>query len=361
MSKGLLRRASGLAAGLVLLTASPALAHALNGASPSNYSTRILEVVPKHPGIDVKVVEAGNRLLLTNTSPDEVMVLGYSQEPYLRIGPDGVFENERSRATYLNRSRLPTSQLPAKASADPKTEPEWKKVSASPKFRWHDHRIHWMSPQPPGPVQANPGQEQVIIPAWEVPLVVGSEQILVKGDLRWVPGPSNLPWLAIAAVTGLAFAGVLLGPLSRRPRATQLAMVAALVVLTAFDAARLAGLASNTGSSFVKAASQNLPAVAAWLSAVFASVLLLRGDARVGPALAAGAGVLFAIGAIGDFNVLGRSQLATNAPIWLARLSVAAGLGLGLALLVAAFAPLLIPAGHAPVASGPSPQPVAAD
>jgi hypothetical protein len=218
-----------------------------------------------------------------------------------------------------------------------------------------------MSPQPPGPVQADPGQEHVIIPAWEVPLVVGSEQIMIKGDLRWIPGPSNLPWLALAAVTGLAFAGVVLGPLSRRPRAVQLAMVAALVVLTAFDAARLAGLASNTGSSFVKGASNNLPAVAAWLSAIFASVLLLRGDARVGPPLAAGAGVLFALGAIGDVNVLGRSQLATDVPIWLARLTVAAGIGLGLGLLVVAFAPLLIPAGRAPVAAEPPPQPVAAD
>jgi hypothetical protein len=316
-------------------------------------------VEPSPTGLDVRVLDGDDRLRLTNRTGETIVILGYEREPYLRFSPSGVEQNVRSPATYLNEERLGGVEVPDRA--DPKAPPEWKRVADRNSFEWHDHRIHWMSPQPPGPVQANPGQEQVIIPAWEVPLVVGSEQILVKGDLRWVPGPSNLPWLAIAAVTGLAFAGVLLGPLSRRPRATQLAMVAALVVLTAFDAARLAGLASNTGSSFVKAASQNLPAVAAWLSAVFASVLLLRGDARVGPALAAGAGVLFAIGAIGDFNVLGRSQLATNAPIWLARLSVAAGLGLGLALLVAAFAPLLIPAGHAPVASGPSPQPVAAD
>jgi hypothetical protein len=358
---GLIRRASWLAVGLVLLTAPPALAHALNGASPSNYRTRILAVEPERPGIGVEVVEAGNRLLLTNTSPDQVVVLGYRQEPYLRVGPDGVFENLRSEATYRNRSRFPTAELPAIASSDPKTPPEWKRVSGDQQVRFHDHRVHYMGLQPPGPVRAAPGREHVIIPAWEVPLMAGQEKILVKGDLRWIPGPSKLPWLALAAVAALALAGLVLGPLSRRPRLAQTAIVAALGFLVVFDAARLAGLAANVGSSFTRAAGQNLPAVAAWIAAVAAAALLLRGDTRAGPALAAGAGVLFVIGAIGDLNVLDRSQLATDAPIWLARLSVAAGLGLGLGLLVVAFAPLLTPAGSPPAAAQPPRQPVAAD
>ncbi|HEY3240341.1 MAG TPA: hypothetical protein VGL92_12290, partial [Acidimicrobiia bacterium] len=141
-----------MAAGLVLLAAPPAFAHALSGASPSNYRTRILDVEPKRPGIDVKVVEAGNRLLLTNHTTEEVVVVGYAQEPYLRVGPQGVFENLRSPATYTNRARLPTAELPAKASNDPKTPPEWRKVSADNSFRWHDHRVHYMGLQPPGPV-----------------------------------------------------------------------------------------------------------------------------------------------------------------------------------------------------------------
>lgn len=361
-SMGLVRRASWLAVGLVLLTAPPALAHALNGASPSNYRTRLLDVEPERPGIEVEVVEAGNRLLLTNTSPDEVMVLGYAQEPYLRVGPDGVFENRRSPATYRNRSRFPSAELPAIASSDPKTPPEWKQVSADNNVRWHDHRVHYMGLQPPGPVRENPGQEHVIIPAWEVPLVVGQEQILVKGDLAWIPGPSNLPWLVVAAVLGLALAGLILGPGAKRARTAQVAMVAALAVIVVLDVARLAGLASNVDSSLTRAAGQNLQAVAGWVSAVLASVFLLRGDMRAGPALAAGAGVLFALGALGDLGVLDRSQLATDAPIWLTRLSVAAGLGLGIGLLVGAFAPLLSrPASrHAPAAEPPS-QPVGAD
>ncbi len=356
----LVRRASWLAVGLVALTAPPAFAHALNGASPSNYRTRITAVEPKRSGIKVEVVEAGNRLLLTNTSRDELVVLGYAQEPYLRVGPDGVFENVHSPATYLNRARLPTTQVPA--AADAKAAPEWRKVSDANQVRWHDHRVHFMGLQPPGPVQAAPGKEHVIIPAWEVPFLVGQDRILVKGDLAWIPGPSNLPWLVIAALFGLALAGVVLGPGAKRTQVAHVAMVVALAALVVLDVARLNGLASNVGSSLGQAAVKNLLAVAGWVTAVVASVLLYRGDTRAGPALAAGAGVLFALGAIGDINVLGRSQVATDAPYWLARLSVAIGLGLGLGLLVGAFAPLLSPGGdRLPVAAEPPPQPVAAD
>ena len=356
----LFRRASLLAAGLVLLTAPPALAHALDGAEPSNYRTRILEVVPTRPGVDIEVVEAGNRLALTNRTADEVVVPGYAKEPYLRVGPEGVFENLRSPATYRNRARFPTDQVPAIAQ-NPNAPPQWRKVTAEPSVRWHDHRVHYMGLQPPGPVRNEPGKEHVIIPAWEIPLQVGQDQILVKGDLAWIPGPSNLPWLAVAAAAGLALAGLVLGPGAKRTRLAQVAVVVALLGLVGLDVARLAGLAADVGSSLGRAAGQNLQAVASWVTAIAAAVLLLRGDMRVGPALAAGAGVLFALGALGDISVLNRSQVPTDAPDWLPRMAVAAGLGLGLGLLVVAFAPFITPSASARVAASEPPQPVAAD
>jgi hypothetical protein len=361
MKGPLVRRAAWLAAGLVLLTASPALAHALDGAAPSNYRTRILDVEPEKPGIVVEVVEAGNRLSLTNDTPDEVVVIGYRKEPYLRVGPHGVFENLRSPATYRNRSRLPTAEVPAKASNDPTTPPEWKKVSAGSSARWHDHRVHWMGLQPPGPVRAEPGQEHVIIPAWEVPLRVGPDEILVKGDLAWIPGPSKLPWLGLAAAAGLALAGLVLIPGAKRHRLAQTALIVALAAVVVLDVARLAGLAGDVGSSLGRAAGQNLQAVAGWVTAVAAAALLLRGEARIGPALAAGAGVLFALGALGDLDVLSRSQVPTDAPVWLPRLSVATGLGLGLGLLVVAFAPFLVPPAPASVPAAEPRRPVRAD
>ena len=359
-SMGLFRRAFLLAAGLVVLTASPALAHALNGAAPSNFRTRVLDVKPDLPGIEVEVVEAGNRLLLTNTGQEEAVVLGYQQEPYLRVGPDGVFENLRSPATYRNRSRFPTEQVPAIAR-NPNAPPQWKKVSDDNSARFHDHRVHWMDTEPPSPVQRDPGREHVIIPAWEVPIVVGDEKMVVTGDLAWIPGPSKMPWIGVAVAVGLGFAALVLGPGSRRTRLATISMVAALAVLVVFDIGRLAGLASSVDSSLGRAAGQNLQAVAGWVTAVAAIVLLLRGDQRAGPALAAGAGVLFALGGLGDIDILSSSQVASDAPMWFNRLTVAMALALGLGLLVAAFAPLVTPSSTARAPAEAPPRAVPAD
>lgn len=330
----------------MFVTAPPALAHALDGAAPTNYRTRILSVEPDTPGLEVKVVEAGNRLELANTTGTDAVVMGYKREPYLRVGPDGVFENIRSPATYLNRERLPAEQAPAIADAE--AEPEWEKISNGNQARWHDHRVHYMGIRPPGPVRADPGTERVILPSWEVPIRLGDSEVVVQGDLTWVPGPSRLPWLALAAGAALAVAGLVLGPFRDRRRPAHAVMLVALAGLVVLDVARLAGLASDVDSSFFRAASQNLPAVAAWLLAAGASVGLLRGDTRIAPALAAGAGVLFALGALGDLDVLNKSQVPTDAPVWVARLAVAAGLGAGAGLLAGVFGSFVRPLAQAP-------------
>lgn len=328
---------------VALLSASPAWAHALDGASPSNYRTRITGVSPATPGVEVRVVEAGNRLELSNTSDEEIIVTGYAEEPYLRIGPDGVFENRRSPATYRNRSRFPTEELPS--IADPEAPPEWRRVTSATTIRWHDHRAHWMGDQPPGPVQRAPGREHVIFPVWEVQLRYGGQPMAVTGDLMWVPGPPAWPWLALAVASGLAVA--LLG----RGRGGGVLTVAVLGVLVAFDIIRLVGLVGDSDGTFFDAAVANPQAVAAWLTAVVAAWRLLVGDLRLGLPLAAAAGVVFALNGFTDLNDLSRSQLPTTSPYWLARLAVALGLGLGVGVVIAAATTL----------SGPSPARAAAD
>ena len=339
MTRDRLARAALGGLALALLSAPPAFAHALDGAVPTNYRTRITSVSPQVPGLDVRVVEAGNRLELSNTTAEEVVVIGYAEEPYLRIGPDGVFENRRSPATYRNRSRFPSEELPAIADAE--APPEWRRVSSATTVRWHDHRAHWMGDAPPGPVRRAPDREHVIFPVWEVPLRHGAETIAVSGDLTWVPGPSPWPWLAVAAAAG---AGVFL--LGRRWGGAAL-MAAVLGLLVAFDVIRLAGMAGDSAGNFLDAAAANPQAVVGWLTAAVAAWRLLVGDLRLGLPLAAAAGVLFALTSFTDLSDLSSSQLPTTNPYWLARLSVAAGLGLGLGLVASAATTL----------SGPAPAP----
>ena len=100
MTRRLLRR-GGMVAGLALLlvgaAAGPAAAHAVGtGTEASNYRTTVHGIDQGTPGISVRAV-AGGLLELTNRSNEEVLVLGYRLEPYLRVGPGGVFETPRSR------------------------------------------------------------------------------------------------------------------------------------------------------------------------------------------------------------------------------------------------------------------------
>src|SRR5439155_23031452 len=125
------------------VAAAPASAHSVSGVSATNFHTHLKSVTPAVPGLEVKVVEAGSRLQVTNHSGQEIVVLGYHDEPYLRIGPQGVFQNKLSTATYLNQTRK-GKQPPASAQNAKPGETDWQQISSEPEARWHDHRIHWM-------------------------------------------------------------------------------------------------------------------------------------------------------------------------------------------------------------------------
>lgn len=199
------RAAAGLLAAVVALLAgaAPASAHGGPGGSDppaSNYESTIRAIEPALDGLHLRIIDAGARVELVNRTGDEVIVLGYEGEPYLRIGPGGVFENRRSPATYLNQDRQAQTQVPPEADAE--AEPEWRRIDDGPSARWHDHRSHWMGTEPPPAVQAEPDRRQTVVDAWEIPLRVGNDDVIVSGRLDYVPGPAGWPWLAggIAAV-----------------------------------------------------------------------------------------------------------------------------------------------------------------
>jgi len=317
------------AAALVALDAGPAAAHAVGGAQAGNYQTRIVTVEPALSGLSVEVVDAGSRLRVRNTTGHEVTVLGYAGEPYLRVGPDGVFENARSPATYLNRVRISPAPPPADANAD--APPRWRRLGGGDAVTWHDHRAHWMGASDPPAVKAAPGRTQTVVPAWQVELRVGGQPVRVTGDLRWVPGPSPWPWLALA-VGCLVLA--LAATLSRRWPLLLAALTGLLIVV---DVAHTAGIWAGTSASTASKAFGSLVSVAGWVAgAVAIRRLLGRHPRRAGPYLLL-AGVLMAdVGGIGDLQSLSRSQLAVALPDTVTRALVAATLGLGVGLAVSA-------------------------
>jgi hypothetical protein len=196
--------------GLLVLAAGPAGA---DPAKPGDYRSEVTgvglvededgELVPIPDAAPVEgvtfEVRGGDSFLEMTVEPGvEVEVPGYEDEPYLRVLADGtVEENELAPTTFQNRDRYGT-EVPPDADAD--AEPRWVEVATGGQYAWHDHRIHWMSPDAPPSVQGGGGSGKV--QDWNVPFVVDGEQAAVFGTLDKVAGTSPLPWLALALVVG---------------------------------------------------------------------------------------------------------------------------------------------------------------
>jgi hypothetical protein len=272
----------------VVVVAPPAGADSLTGTEPSNYQTRVLGVRPALEGVSVEVVDAGTKLRLHNRSDREVVVLGYAGEPWLRVQP--------------GRSAT-----------------------------WHDHRAHWEAQGPPAQVRRSPGSAQVAVPEWTVKLRTGRRLADVVGEVRWVPGPSPLPWLAGAAL--LAMAVVAAG----RGRRWLGALVAALALVVALDLVQLAGAWIGARPPLAGKLLGLGASAAGWVLAALAVRQLLRGRLESGLfQLLLAAGLLTVVSGLGDLGFLLRSQLASGLPDAIVRAAVTAKLGLGIGALTAA-------------------------
>jgi hypothetical protein len=316
------------------VAAAPASAHSVAGVSPTNFHTTLRSVTPAVPGLEVKVVEAGSRLEAENRTGQELIVLGYKSEPYLRIGPDGVFQNKLSTTTYLNASRK--GGTPTEAAEKAKVgDTDWEKVSSEPVARWHDHRIHWMSNLNPPEVRNNPDKRHVIKmtqddPQWAVRLRLGAQEIVAKGDLVWEPGPSPLPWVA------LIFASLALVVVVGRGAAWGPGLAAITAGLLAVDVFHVVGLglanAGSLGYRLTKSITQSPFEPLAWAVGTLAIVWMARWRSD-GLSLAALAGLQIALlGGVGDLSALSRSEVPFGFGAGLARLAVALSVGLGFGL-----------------------------
>lgn len=318
--------ALALAAAVVAIDAAPAAAHGAGGLDATNYETRVLSVSPRVDGVSVRAVDLGDRLELTNTTGTPIVVLGYQDEPYLRVGPRGVFENIRSPARYLNRERRSFGDVPS--SADEAAEPVWRRTGAGPTVRWHDHRAHWMGSDDPPAVRNDRGATRAV-QQFTIELIHGPDTIRVVGDVRWVPGPSPWPWVGVA----LAIAAAIV--LAGRTRRVAPAIGSGLVVLVGAQALHVAGLWGGTTESFGSRLAASAYSIGGVALAVVAFVVLLRRGTYAGAPLALLAGLFLLLsGGLADVTVLGRSQVPSTLPAWVDRATVALTLGAGAGLVI---------------------------
>ena len=323
------RAALALALGVatVVVAADPAGAHGVAGIQPSNFATVVEAITPAVSGLSVHVADLGNKLELDNRSGRDVIILGYDNEPYLRVGPGGAYQNDRSPAVYLNRTR--TGNVPVPRSADPNAPPLWQKIGDGTTVRWHDHRAHWLASTNPPEVQASPGARH-LVQRWTVTLVRDGARIAVHGAVLWIPGPS--PWGWVAMAVAFAAALVALG----LTRVDRVVVAAALTAMLVGEAAHVLGSWEGTTVSGVTKLAASAYALGGLAVGVVALVWVLRRGVRAAAPLLLLTGLFLALaGGLADVTVLYRSQLPTTLPHTWARLEVTAviGLGTGIAIL----------------------------
>jgi hypothetical protein len=313
---------------LVLLSAlaTPALAHG-RGSDASNFLSTITDD-PSLDGVTFEIINSDEYLLLVNETDREVTVPDYEGQPYLRVGPDGVFRNSQSRATYVNEDRFGETIIPT--DIDPTGPPEWEQVSSASSYAWHDHRIHWMAAADPPAVQTDPGREHLVT-TWTVPFTLGDDEFELAGELAWIPGGSALTWLLPALlIVSLPTAYGLLRTTPDRDagRWDGLSRPAGLTLL-ALGILNLFHLVDDLFGTPVPLAETAVYAIqtAVFIAiALFGAIRTLQGREGAFTALGVGAGAVFIGQGLLYASVLSASQTASLFPGSLTRSIIAASI-----------------------------------
>jgi hypothetical protein len=159
---------------------------------PGRYSSEVTAVHPLRRGLRVRLSPTGEVMTVENRTGQDVVVLGYSGEAYLRITSAGVLENVRSMMSLLDRAAQPGSKVvlsPSAMAAARTAAPQWRRVSTEPVATWRDRRTHWFGVQPPSSVRQRPDRSQAILD-WAVPLEMAGRPVRVLGRLSWI-GPTG--------------------------------------------------------------------------------------------------------------------------------------------------------------------------
>ena len=153
---------------------------------PTDWQSTIVSIAPSTDAVAIDVLNGGEAIQLTPQPGHTALILGYRNEPYLRITADGdVQANLKSPTWWSNKSGTGSGAIPD--SADPTAEPEWETIDGSGSVAWHDHRLHAM----PG---VTSGAD------WTVLVSVDDKPIVIRGQLTKLPAHGPLLELVLAIV-----------------------------------------------------------------------------------------------------------------------------------------------------------------
>jgi hypothetical protein len=257
--------------------------------------------------VSVSVLD-GDRALRVRVRRGTLTVLGDLREPMLRIGRNG---------TWVNRASLTAAAARLTSQGH-----GWKRIGGVT-FTWHDHRL-----APPPYDGGRPGA----VARFRIPVVRDGRPTAIGGSFVRYRRPALWPWLAAAAVAGLAVAAALRQrPAVRTPLATALGAVAGAAALTALVSFGWADAPSGRVGWVQIALGWALAA------AVAAGFVRLRGEHRT--VLAGLVGAAAAVASIGSLGVFRHGVVVSLLPASLSRavcaVAVVAGLSAAGAVFVA--------------------------
>jgi hypothetical protein len=253
-----MRRAIVAAALGALALPAPAAAHVRTGRVAVDYEGTVARLPPALAGaVEARLYRADQALGLTALAGHRIAVLGYSGEPFLRLGPDGAFANRAS--------------LTAAGVGLVRRGAGWQRLSTRPQLIWHDARVRGV---PSGATRR----------VWAVPLVADGRRAELRGEVTRIGRPPAWPWLAIAAAVAAA-AAVL--ATRRRWRTGAIALGWISAAATVVLAAGFGAGATASGGTWVEAGNE--------LVLVLVGVAFLVFGSRDARALAGGALGLLAL------------------------------------------------------------------
>lgn len=114
--------------------------------------------------------------MVRNAGPHPITVLGLESEPFLQVGPEGVYANAASPTWRAwGRNRFPYS-TPSSAET-----PSWTKISSSQTYTWLDPRTR------PASSESVPGSTDAAPHTWSIPVRIGERHEDLRGQSHWQP------------------------------------------------------------------------------------------------------------------------------------------------------------------------------
>ncbi len=206
---------------LCALAVLPGQASAHGEASPLIRSV-VEDVEPSIDGVRFTPLRGPASLMrVVNRSGEDVEILGLDGEPFLRVGPRGVFGNVHAPAWF--QSGNPDGQGDPRVR--PGLAPRWRLVARRPEWAYYEHRLH------PGglrvPAAARQARRPTPLRDFAIPFRHGGRPARVTGRVEFRPvlgaltselrsAATPLPGVTVTLLPG-AHPGLLLQSTAREP------------------------------------------------------------------------------------------------------------------------------------------------